>query len=377
LDNRYPALHGLRVLAILSIVQYHVTMLLWHDGRIPMDPDFALGSMSIFFGMDLFFVLSGFLIGTILIHAFEGAGAKKIRRFYLRRAFRTFPSYYVVLAFLALTTALTPAQQAHLPYEAGYLTNFLHSDREGFVMPWGWSLALEEQFYLAVPLLFFALYKLRSDRAKVGLLVALWLSALVVRVAIFVRGSPWDEGDLMRALYFRTYTRFDTLVCGILLALLHHRYKAQIASFLEPPHRRAAVAIGCLACAWVLVRPYMFGVGVAPVVKMLSWGTLTTVMYFGVLSLLLHAGGPITRALSAPFFRSVATLGYGVYLVHIPLCDHVVVPVARVLHGRGVPWGVMWVGALVALVLLSHGLAYVMHVVIEKPSLWVRDRVAA
>ena len=80
LDNRYPALHGLRVLAILSVIQFHITWVFSGEQGIRLDRGFVAASMSVFFGMDLFFVLSGFLIGSILLHALETEGAQQLGR---------------------------------------------------------------------------------------------------------------------------------------------------------------------------------------------------------------------------------------------------------------------------------------------------------
>ena len=114
LDNRYPALHGLRVLAILSVVQHHVTWILGSEHRMVMKADLVALSLAVFFGMDLFFILSGFLIGSILFHSIDVAGTPQLGRFYLRRMFRTFPPYWIVLTFLALTTVLNDQQRAQV-----------------------------------------------------------------------------------------------------------------------------------------------------------------------------------------------------------------------------------------------------------------------
>jgi peptidoglycan/LPS O-acetylase OafA/YrhL len=90
LDNRFAALHGLRVFAIVSVVQYHVTWVL-DEERVKLDKDFIDASLRLFFGMDLFFVLSGFLIGSILLRSLDTTGTLDVWRFYLRRIFRTFP----------------------------------------------------------------------------------------------------------------------------------------------------------------------------------------------------------------------------------------------------------------------------------------------
>lgn len=377
LDNRYPALHGLRFWAILSVVQYHVTFILAVEQQIPIDESFREASISVFFGMDLFFVLSGFLIGAILLRSLELHGTQNIRRFYVRRVFRTFPSYYLVLTFLVLTTALTDAQRDHLVYEYTYLTNFTFLHRDQIVMFWGWSLALEEQFYLAVPALMFVLHRLRTDPRRIALLVGLCLVALAVRLAIYVEGQPWQDVLLYGATYFRTYTRFDAIVTGIILAILELRYGARIAKWLEHPFHRALFALPALACLWVLLVPTMFGEEHLQLVRMFSWGTLTSLMYVPTVLLVLHGDGPFQRFLSAPIFRHLATLGYGVYLVHIPLIDRVAVPIARDLADAGVSMLVVWPLSLALVTALSFVVAYALHVLVEKPSLWIRDRLAA
>jgi len=356
LDNRYPALHGMRFLAIASIVQYHVTMNFKYTRPLPIDDGWSALSLNVFFGMDLFFVLSGFLIGSILLRSVETSGTANVRRFYLRRAFRTFPAYYLVLTLLAVLLPLTDAQHRHLWLEYVYLTNYGKPLIPGqLVMPWGWSLALEEQFYLAVPFLFLLLYKFRTDRARLTLIGGLWIGALLVRVVLYLTHPGWDEVARYNYLYYPTHTRADTLMAGIALAYVQHRWRAPIARWLESPFSRALLHLTALACVWLLMQPYKFGLKAIGIMQVLSWGTLTSIMYFAWTLLLLNGGGGwVQRALSLPFFRKVATLGYGVYLVHLPICGMIVSRVAGVLvlqHGWPMP--VVWPASVVSLLALS------------------------
>jgi peptidoglycan/LPS O-acetylase OafA/YrhL len=376
LDNRYPALHGLRVLAIISVVQFHVTWI-FVEQSIKQDNELALMSLTVFFGMDLFFILSGFLIGSILLRSLDTSGTQNLARFYVRRISRTFPPYYAVLGYLALTTVLTVGQKGHLFYEIIYATNFVSLRRDDILMFWGWSLALEEQFYLLVPLLFFVLHRLRTDRARLLLLVLIWASALVVRLSVFYARAPWTDLHLYEALYFRPHTRFDTLICGIILAFVHARKKAEITTWLKAPSHRAMIAVPSLGCLWLLLRPDLFGAYYTQIVHVFLWGTVTSLMYFGWLVLLLHTDGFVHRALGKTIFRKIATLGYGVYLVHIPVMDRVIVPIARALLSRSVPMYVVWPISLTLLMSLSLGMGYVIHVFIEKPSLRIRERLDA
>jgi len=380
LDNRYPALHGLRVLAILSVVQIHVTYVLAGDfvGKRNdfLDPRFIEESYWIFFGMDLFFMLSGFLIGSILLRSLQVEGTQNIRRFYLRRIFRTFPSYWVVLTVLALSISLTTMQRANLLKEYLYATNFTSLVPQAVVMIWGWSLALEEQFYLTVPLLFFVLHRLRRDAHRFALLLGIWALGPIIRLTIYLRGAPWGYEELQRALYFRTHTRFDTLIAGILLVFVHQRYGDAIKQWFKSPFHRAMVGMLSFACLWPLHNPALFGPENVLFVFVFAWGTITSIMYFGPLLMLLGGEGWIVRALSAPLFRRVATLGYGVYLVHIPIIYYVLMPAVRALHQQRVSMVILWSGSLLAVTILSLSIAYGLHVFVEKPSLRIRERLA-
>jgi peptidoglycan/LPS O-acetylase OafA/YrhL len=376
LDNRFPALHGLRFVAIVTVVAYHVTWIFMGEQHIALDRAFYAQSLTVFFGMDLFFVLSGFLIGSILLRSSQ-LGADHLRRFYLRRVFRTFPSYYLVLTVLVVAFPLTAHQRHHLPFEYIYGTNFLPLERSECVMFWGWSLGLEEQFYLSVPLLFLALRRLRGDRARIAMLAALMACALAVRLTIFYCHRPWTDGDLYQALYFRTHTRFDPLIAGILLAVVHKSYGKDIARWLEAPFHRALLALPALACLWLLLAPAMFGLRTLQLVHVFAWGTVTSIMYLVSVPLALYGEGMVCRWLAAPVFRRLATVGYGVYLVHIPVIDHIMVPAARAAQERHWSMLLVWPAVVAATMALSTAIGYALHVVVEKPALRLRDRFAA
>jgi len=230
-----------------------------------------------------------------------------------------------------------------------------------------------------VPLLFFLLAWIKKDRTRIAFLVLLWASGLGSRLYLLLRYAPWTDYDLWLAVYFRTFTRFDTLVAGILLAYAHHRYKADLARWLETPFHRAQLSLVALSCLWVLVRPWMFGVSHLQLVRMLAWGSITSIMYFCVALLLLNGqGGVIQRFLSANVFRRIATLGYGIYLVHFPLLTAVMVPVARYLHDRHhLPTVVVWPTSVVVALLASLAASYALHLLVEKPAMRLRERIAA
>lgn len=374
LADTFPPLHGVRVLAITCVLQVHLTITLGWFGLLKA-PAFSAFSTSLWFGIDSFFVLSGFLIGTILLPDAQGRDRKGgVLRFWARRAFRILPNYYVVLTGLWM---LAPGnfQRAGLPYEFAYLTNY-HAFAIPPVMPWAWSLCVEEHFYLAVPLLAAVLAWIPRTGGRMAALFGLWVLGFALRLgAYLLHQGPWTGDELSRTIYVTTHTRIDTLVAGVLLAYVQRYYGARLAVALQRP----AVKLGLLS-----ITALAAGILLGPLANrrdftgVFAWGTLTSILYFPLLLVLLNGGGAVSRWMGTPTLRRLATLGYGVYLVHPPLIVHVAVPAARqMIRVWHWPQWAAWPLSLASLLLATTAVAYMLHQLVEKPALWVRDRLAA
>ncbi len=373
LANHYPPLHGLRVLAVIGVLQVHVSVILASQGLLP-SRTLHLVSLMVWFGMDCFFVLSGFLIGSMLLQETDDTEKPtRVKRFYLRRAFRTFPIYYVVLLSLVVLFPNPHATKLSLARELTYTANYFLNWKQEY-MSWGWSLCVEEHFYLAVPLVILGLRFLRSDRARLLALAALFLSPLAWRVLTwrFSEGA-WDADRIFATFFVRTHLRYDVLVTGIALAYLQRRKRAELrVLFAKPWVRRLMFAIGASCLAFLMMPPSLHP-GIAW--TLLAWGTVTGVMYAAFILLLLNHDGRVSRALGARVFLPIATLAYGTYLVHIPVIDHVIMPIARtLLRGVRAPISVVWPISVLLALACSLAVAYLLHLVVEKPALWVRDR---
>jgi peptidoglycan/LPS O-acetylase OafA/YrhL len=262
-------------------------------------------------GVDLFFVLSGLLITGILADTRETA--HPYRTFYARRALRILPLYYgfllllFVLPALAGATALTTDLPDQLPYWL-YVQNFRPLGRgAGDFAGHLWSLAIEEQFYLAWPLVVLALSRrgaLRACAACVG-------GALAYRVA-----GALSMEDL-RGMYFLTPARVDALAVGAAIALLARGPGGPARlQRLAPPVLAGSAAV--LAAA--SLHPSGFNPGG---VYMVTVGYSAVALFFGAVLVLAMAmeTGPslLARLLSGRVLRFFGRYSYGLYVVHVPL----------------------------------------------------------
>lgn len=318
-EARIPQLDGLRGLAILLVV-------VWHDlvglvEAVPGSPAAYVirGLAYTWAGVDLFFVLSGFLIGGILLA--NRHSPRYFSTFYVRRACRIFPLYYVVLGLFLLGAALLPTGGAAdwqrwlfsgaaptWSYVA-YVQNF-HIAHAGWGANWmavTWSLAVEEQFYLLAPMLVWWVSPMRLPWV---LLPAIAFAPLC-RIALHLSVDSHST-----ASYVLLPTRWDSLFLGVLAAWLWQqpRLAASIRSAL--PLVRMTLAAALVALAAMIAANQNIG----------SWG-MTIVGYpllalsaVAVITLAMASpGGPVQDSLTLRPLVWLGTVSYGVYLFHQPV----------------------------------------------------------
>jgi peptidoglycan/LPS O-acetylase OafA/YrhL len=316
--DRIAALDGLRGMAILLV-------LLHNDGgvsggltNLALKLYASLVTAPGWWGVQLFFALSGFLITRILL---ESKGARGyFSRFYMRRALRIFPLYYVAVAlvFFAVphTTALEPITETGTRssfWYWTYLANWIQPFG-GLVPTFGhfWSLAVEEQFYLLWP----ALVLMVSERSLAIVCSSIAVAALVIRFSLFSIFEPTLAGS---AAYHFTISRCDSLALGALVAIIarNPRMLSTALRWIWPVMVTVLVAIGVL-----YVRQHGLEPSDLPVV---TFGQTL----FAVLSaaLVLVCATPretgatrkLTRALSVRWLRSVGKYSYAIYIFHVPM----------------------------------------------------------
>ena len=217
---KIPSLDGLRAVSILLVVVSHVA-----NGSDWPNNAFrtVLGNGGL--GVNVFFVISGFLITTLLLREFSLTGGINLRQFYIRRAFRILPPYYVYLAAIAWLGA---AGIFSLPPHALTRATFFLWDYwpapDAWYLEHMWSLAVEEQFYLVWPLLLVWALHRKRPRLAVGIALAVILLSPIIRV-----GTYYLAPEFLRThLHFMFHTRADSLMVGALCALTQNsRYFEQ------------------------------------------------------------------------------------------------------------------------------------------------------
>ncbi len=306
--QRLPALDGLRGLAVLAVFLYHAAFFSGLSGVTLADRAVLAIALRGWLGVDLFFVLSGFLITGILLQTRDEPHA--LGHFYLRRIQRIVPAYFAALAIqLVVLALLGRAHTARAGWTATWFTNILLA-REGWsalapTMQHYWSLAVEEQFYLLWPLL-----AITMKPNRLGWVCVLGIvGSSVSRVLLAQAGDPVAGYVLLPA-------RMDGLAVGALLAVLAHRADglAGAARAARPWGWGAAL----LLIGLVLVRgrldygdPFM-----------LAFGMNAFVIAAGVLMVNAAATGEATlvgRFLHSRPLVALARYSYAVYLWHQPV----------------------------------------------------------
>lgn len=355
--SRLHGLDTLRAFAVLVVVLYHLTIF----GELPQ----ALLSVTYygFMGVDLFFVLSGFLIGRQLLKPYLRGKRPSIREFYLRRAYRILPAYFVVVTLYFLVPAWRDYPQ--LPSLWKFLTftmnfGFTFSTR---AFSHAWSLCVEEHFYLVLPWLVLLMMR-KPSGAK-----TIWLIAFVAAGGIALRWwlvLQYPDAVYER-VYYPTYTRLDGLMAGVCLALVNAFRPGWWNVWMRRGHSLLLAGIACVAAVVWMFRGQDLGSDSGPA----KWGVIVG---FPLLSLglglvtasAMSENGWLARV-RVPGAEMLATLAFALYLTHKPVAHFVMLHVPRIAepHGPG-----SWL--MYAVVCLSAAMA--LHVVVERPALWLRDR---
>lgn len=273
-----PALTGIRAVAIIPVVAHHCTLSAFKGG---------------FFGVDIFFVLSGFLITSLLREGFRHSGHIDYRRFLWRRFVRLTPPLYVVVLTLLLLGLSDPSDAMISLAYLGELFHFLVPTTD--VTAHTWSLAVEAHFYLLWPVVLVPIMRSQNP--------AYWI------VALFIGATAWRLVTLQLIPAEAAYYRFDARLSGLLLGA------AVAAGAFAVPADRADRVAALSACIFIV------GImGVVAYSDAALWG-MTAIEFAaaGLVMAALHPSSTAFKVLAHPVLQTVGLWSYSLYLWHYPV----------------------------------------------------------
>jgi len=355
-----PELDALRFLAFFMVFTHHAFIAAYIDalpglswaGRIPAA--IALGGQ---FGVDLFFVLSAYLITELLLRERNLCGRLDVKGFYVRRILRIWPLYFTFVLFCFALPAFSPAVFPAKAFVYFLLLsgNIYFSINGGFRSPVAplWSISIEEQFYLVWPWAVRFASRIQLSAISLGLI----LGAFCTRLFLLMHSAP------RHAILFNSLTRMDSIGAGVLLAVLLNSRALRIRAMW----RAAGFSLGITCWALSTSVFHILREVVSPFDGMMGYGFGT----LGAVLLFISFLGAPDDGLSLLAWKPIAYLGrisYGLYVVHQLVLETTKLILVRSL-GKDPPM-IRFVVAL----LVSMAVAAISYKWLESPFLKLKRR---
>jgi peptidoglycan/LPS O-acetylase OafA/YrhL len=359
--HRVLGLDILRAAAILFVIIDHGGLLLTPELRKWTD-------LLVFDGVSIFFVLSGFLIGGILIKLLEKEGKFDLLDFWKRRWYRTLPNYFFVFSLLLLLeTLFSNGVQASVA--APYLVFFQNFNSiHPFFFPEAWSLSVEEWFYLLIPFLLFLQWNLFKISSKVSILmtaIAVIIGITCYRYVQFLNYSEISDELWDNVFRKQVLGRLDGIMFGVLAAYVHH-YKPTAWNRFP----KAVLLMGCLLflSSKFVLPAFMPKLGILQAVFSFTFNSIATVCLLPFLSKYKPQPGLIPS-----FITYVSIYSYSMYLINLSLVQNWIL--------RNLPWHLFiesraWKGGIRYLLYwcLVIGISHLIYTYFEAPMTKLRDR---
>jgi peptidoglycan/LPS O-acetylase OafA/YrhL len=299
-----PALDGLRGVAILAVMTTHARASGW-AGDV---------------GVDIFFVLSGFLITALLIDEWDRVSSISLRRFYARRGLRLLPALMAMLAVVVIWHCLTKSQVAPRTALDGLIALFYSSNwmfaldirQPVHVFAHTWTLSIEEQFYVWWPIMLILVLRRCSAPGSLLHWVMLGMFILLVERVVLFAGMPRGAYNW---LSYATDARADTLLMGCVAAII-------LCS--KPIPRDGKLSATLKYSAWLIAIPglILIGIPAAQSAGFSAIGMHIAIAFFAVVILLeavISQAGMLAWLLSRRWLVYVGKISYGLYLWHYPI----------------------------------------------------------
>lgn len=302
MKDRYPSLDGLRAFSILAVLHSHASI----SPGYPSHRSEAIVEFSSFFsgdfGVNIFFVISGFLITSLLMEEESTGGSISLKQFYLRRAFRILPVYalYVGVVFLCKETGVVKDLEAYSFLPALTFTTGTWPVDTGWSLAHTWSLSIEEQFYLLWPIAFLFI---RSRQSRTLLLMMVIVMALASRsLYYYFTHHPQYHAFILRG---------DCISMGCLLAINKNR----LNDFVPGRGKfRIWLLISLLISITltIMAENRILGIVTVPF-TIFSQGVIASLLIFGY-CINPRVESRIFRLLNLPIFIRIGILSYSLYI---------------------------------------------------------------
>ncbi len=361
--NRLYGLDTLRAIAIIIVLIYHYQVVVSRENV------FGFMSQLGWTGVDLFFVLSGYLIGNQILSAFAKGQNFSLKLFYIRRFLRTLPNYYFVLTlYFLFPVALSGTATAPLWAFLTFTQNLdLHA---GETFTHSWSLCIEEQFYLIFPVIALLIaYTKRSIALGWVAIVSAMLFAIALRT---LRGFNLYENSeaaipiqpFMEHIYYFSLTRLDELLPGVAIALLKNFHPEAYAKILRRGNLLLILGLASVSIMFYVYYHYPYGTSLL----VTSVGYSLLAISFAILVLAALSPNSALHRIRIPGAASLALWSYAIYLIHKPLFQVLKAPLTEygidINGGQGV--------AIIMVVSIFCG--WMLYFFVETPLMKLRAR---
>lgn len=351
--------HGLDTLRSAAII----LVFIFHYSGFSETPMFGALGRSGWAGVELFFVLSGYLIGNQIFSIFSNQGVFSLKTFYFRRLLRTMPNYFFVLG-LYLMIPIFREQPLTTPTWK-FFTFFQNFGLTSSAFSHAWSLCLEEQFYFILPLIGLLIANKSNVRTGWLLIGFILLGGIILRTSLwlsyFQSAEETKFSGYMTTIYYFPFCRLDGLMLGVSIAMLKNFHKNLWIRFAK--HGTWFMVLGLLGCYFTL-SPLENIIGFTPTV----FGYLLRSASFAALTLSALSTNSILYKIKIPGTMNLATWSYAIYLTHKSLI--------HITHSLLSYWAISEVNiALIAIdifICLSGG--WLLYQFIESPFLKLRDK---
>lgn len=352
-QNRLHSLDILRSIAIIFVMCWHLPKI---EGKSIVG---FFGTYGLW-GVDLFFILSGYLIGNQLFRALKRDNKISFYNFYIRRALRTWPNYLVILGlYLAF-----PGFREHpdMPATWKFLTFTQNFNLAFSAFSHAWSLCIEEQFYFVFPIAAFLLWKARNWKWTVGFIVAVIFGGLALRGILWlinVYGAIESNGEYFSKIYYPTWGRLDGLTFGVSIAAIKILLPNLWTRFVQYGNWFLGLGIVTLAVGFWIQTNRLSLIGA-------TLGFPTISLGFALLVTSALCPSSLLQKLRVPGAGIVATLSFALYLLHKQIFHMTNI----FFHEAGMP------AVILISFVCSFTAAAILYFIVEKPFLLLRERIA-